>query len=398
MKKVFYVALIVILLCSLSLVAYNNFKYAKEVVLLNPKAGRGINTIQSKLEEVLTFPVDSLTDPENIDYMEIYKSSRNNVEYLTFLNSDINVIYFYDLTSRSLTNTINLNNYGYDISKLIQGYHIVNDDSLFIYSYKNSNLSLLSLKTGKIVSITVNNRAINADENVHPLITTRTPILYDNYNNKVYMPGFMSYEGGPVKLDKRRNVVAELSLKTGVLRHQINYPNNYWGVNWGGGGGLRPTFIDLLNDTLIVSFMADHNIYVYNKNLDKIGTYYFGSDRIKSIRSMKYSNNYLEILNSNEVYEYYLSTPNYSFIKFDRFRKLFYRVAEFDESIVRDRLPRKRKSIIIMDNNFSILGEWKISDEDVDVNEMVICQNGLLIKSTNKSEDNLVLNRYTLKM
>lgn len=386
--------IIFLLVAVLGYAAYHAIVYRKPRVVQNPHSNAKEPLLTAKLIKTFEFKVDSLTEPDNIKYYQLFDDSDKS--YLTFLNSDIHTIYFYDLANGQLVRTIDLKHYGFELSSKIQGYYILNSDSILLYSYKDSNLSLLSITNGLQYSITMDSRLFDQDKTAHPFLSTRTPILKDEVNNVVYMSGFWSYEGRSKKKDSERNVIAQFSLNSGKLVHDVPYPPIFWGVNWGGAGGFRQAFLDMWADTLIVGFMADHNIHFYNSEMKEIRSEYFGSSMVPEIRSMGYANYFKEFLPTQEIYEYYLSSPSYSLIKFDKYRQKLYRVVESTELFTLKNMQRKRKSLLVMTKDFSIAGVWKIPDEEVDFDHMLIHRDGLLVLNRGSSSDHLYFNLYEL--
>lgn len=393
-KKAIYVVGLLLIMTALAIFGFRNMKYTEVVKVYN---NTSLNIPQIEFDATLckSFKMDSLTEPSNIRYLETYSDSLDNREYLTFLNPDINTIYIYDLMTTELKRKINLSIYGFNMASKIQGYHMLNKDSLLVYSYKDAKLSLLSLKSGVVLSKTIGNKFGSNIETVHPFVSTRTPLLFAE-NKNVYLSGFSTDEGGAGKEDKNRNTVALFSLSSGDLNYGVHYPKQYWGVNWGGGGGLRQVFTDLMHDKLLVSFMADHNVYLFSKDLTSVDTVYFGSQNIKEIFSMNYSTLYFEFIPFYKVYDYYLTTPNYSIIKYDKYRGLLYRIAEHPELFKVDGILKKKKSVMVMNNNFKLLGEWQLPNLKYDINEMLVTKDALLLRKKGDSDE--VLSFCELKM
>lgn len=395
MKKLVKITVISTLVITIGVFIYNNV-YAKKLILKNKHLSDNIGILKQSTKEVFRFKMDSLTEARNIEYMQLFNSSEGN-EFLTFINTSTNILYYYELKNKQIAKTLDLKTFGFDLDNPIQGYNILNKDSIVFYTYSDSKLTLLDLRKGKLLTKTINQRSTEQIQNVHPFVSTRTPILYSKSEKKLYFTGYFSQEGGPASRDGRRNVVAAFSLLDGTITHAVHYPKYYWGINWGGASGLRQAFYDLQDDEIVMSFMAAHDVILYDTSLVKSKKRYMGNSKIKQIESMSYSNNIHDFLGSYTLYNYYLSTGSYTSIKYDPFRKLWYRIAEYPELFKKGRLMHKKKSITISDKDFNVIGESDISETKFDLSQMIVSKDGLMIKSLETSQNELVMECITFQ-
>ena len=395
MKKLFKKSIILFLLGTTLVVTYNNV-YKNKVVLVNKNYKKHVLGLKINKIEELNFKMDSLTEARSINYMQLYNDSKDD-SFLTFINNNTNVLYYYLIKDRQVKKTLDLKLFGFDIDNPVQGYYIINDDSLICYTYSDSKLTLINVNKGRVLTKTINQQTSNSDQNVHPFASTRSPILYSKKQNKLYFTGFTSQEGGPYSTDSKRNVVAIFSLTDGSIKHSVQYPEYYWGINWGGAGGLRQAFYDIQNDRIVMSFMASHDIKIFDNKLGKSENRYMGNSKVKSVESMDYSNNILDFLKSSTIYNYYLHTGNYLGIKFDSYREIWYRVAEYPELYEEKLQVHKKKSITISDKNFNTIGEYDLPVNEYDVNQLLISKEGLIIKSQKTSQNELVMECVTFK-
>lgn len=346
------------------------------------------------------FSLDSVTAADNIVYFQYVPNYRSH-EAIAFLNSDIDAIYFYDLHSGQSIHVLSLQDYGFEHSDKIQGFLYLNSDSIFIYTYKNANITLISESKGKYLSIALMDIVNLKRTGVYPFVSTRSPILFDKVSNRLYTSGFYADEGGRLKIDSNRTNIAEFSLVTGAVKYKVRYPRFYWGVNWGGGGGFRQSLADINGHMIIISFMADHWLTTFDTNSGAEKRVYAGSKYFNEIRSMNYPSNFLSFVNEYKVYEYYCREGSYCSIKYDPYRKVYYRVAELPLAKInwnQSRPPQKQKSIIVLDSSFIKIGEILFPPELYDLNHLIVLPDGLYIKKyIDPNSSTLVISKFILK-
>jgi hypothetical protein len=353
-----------------------------------------------------TLSLDSLTSSGHIEYFQ-YLPSVTGHRKLSFLNPDIDAIYIYDLDSFHLEKLIRLTDYNFSHRRKIQGYYFINSDSLLVYSYADSRLTMLSLKKGILLTRTIADPLADPFTLVYPYVSGRTPIIMDSARNTVYFTGFSSDEGGTREEDKHRNVVASCNLSTGAVEYLCPYPEFYWGKNWGGAGGFRQSYMtfDPKRNRLVVSFMADHRLYSSDVVHTRFIPFYGGSRYFTDIHSMKYSPNVFDFLPNPSIYRYYLENPSYTLVKFDPYHDLYFRIAELpftkgDPKGMYDKtgeILRKRKSMILLDTQLRKTGETPLS-RGLDLEALFLTEEGVYIRDRSvKSDDQLVFKLITFQ-
>lgn len=386
MSRTFTCVLSVILL----IILMYKFCYQDVVRVENFKFESQVNNLKLLPLESYSFKMDSVTDGSGIEYVEIYTDVCGE-EYLTFLNRNTNSIYYYNLDKTTYSHKVDLETIGFNTEENIQAYRILNEDTIFCYSYSSAKFKIVNPNIGKLLSKTLSSKLDNMQGSVYPYVSTSAPIFFDKKDRKVYLTGFTSQEIGSSEYDGSRKILAVFSLNNAKVSYNLKYPSYYWGVNWGGGGGLRQPYMDMVNGHIYVSFMASHNIEIFDKNFNYLGSKYLGSSRIKETRSMRYSNNIHEFISSGSIYNYYLSTPSYKMIKFDRYRNLWYRIAETEEIVVKNNIRMKKKVLIVADVNWNIIGESEIPIGEYNVDQLMISKKGILLKSESTNGDKFVM-------
>jgi hypothetical protein len=376
--------------------------HAKEVVVKNSSP---TNTSDSLFLEPTTTKVillDSLTAPEPIHFYQFFAESPVN-KYITFFNSEAKAIYFYDFNTGALKKSIQLGSYGFNHSDKILGYYLINHDSLFVYNYSLLDITLLSITKGKIMKRTISDNNQASMKVVYPYVGTSSPIGFDEQRAEVYLVGFMGDEGSSYEIDKDRNVLATFNMTSAAVNYSTPYPEFYWGKNWGGTGGFRQPFCDYNKDShlVVVSFMADHNITILDTKTRKTRKSYAGSKYFDEIKSMKYTPMYFDFIKEAEIYEYYSKNPSYTSIIYDKYRKVYYRIAElpvknFDP--LASKRSIKQKSIIILDSSFTKVGEVLLPPHAFDCGNFFVSEEGLYLKKLNdKIDDRIIFQLFQLR-
>ncbi len=383
--------MLIVFACVVTVYGYKHFTnvnltYVKNEQQHNFESG-DLELIKS---DEISFDLDSLTAPENIGYYQYYNDKRHS-SFLAFMNSDMDAIYCYDPHTFQKINIISLQEYGFEHNDKIQGFYFINTDSVFVYSYRNANLTLISISRGRLLSKNIMD-VINLDRTgVYPYVSTRSPLLYDSKSAKIYMSGFYADEGGTIEVDRERRNIAAFDLKEGTVEYSVKYPSFYWGVNWGGGGGFRQSLFEIARNKIVISFMADHNLTLIDPVTNSEKIFYAGSKYFDLIGSMNYPSNLLSFLNEYKVYDYYCSQGSYAGVKYDSYNHVYYRIAELPMTKVdwsTGKTPQKRKSIIIIDSNLVKRGEVLMPLGKYDMNSMYISEDGLIVRNNSDANSN----------
>lgn len=390
--------ILLVLFCLTLFWAYRSFKYQEEVVIVTQPI-KYKDSISFTLERQIHFKMDSVSEPSNIQCLE-YFNDKGDSGTLTFLNSENNTIYQYSLNDFNLLRRIPLNEFGYTLGDKIQGYHFLSSDSALIYSYTKMQISLLSFSHGKLLNKRIADRINDEISNVYPYICTGAPILYSKKNNDVILSGCSSDEGGTYMQNKQRNVIAKFNIQSGDVTFSLKYPQFYWSSNWGGAGGFRRTWIDQVDgNNAIVSFMADNFVTLYNFETGAEKRYYAGSKYCKAIKSLPYTPNYYDFISSNNIYKYYCENFSYTIIKYDPYNQLYYRIGNLPNFNLDARGPHaenKQKTIIILNKNFTKVGEVLLPLDVYNAFNLFVDKEGLYIQLNDKNNDVLSFQHFAI--
>jgi hypothetical protein len=333
------------------------------------------------------FPLDSISIA-GVEYMQLVKI--DDEEKLTFLNTYSNAIYFYDVNKSVLEKIVAFEK---NIPK-IQGYNYINDDSIFVYSYGRSTLYIVD-NTSKILYETAMYHQPSSTEGSilpAPYLQTATPLTL--YENKILSIGFVAGESD-MELTTDRPVVAMLDIATQTLHHDINYPIQYQKYNWDGGLTYRLPYYVLVNGVMVISFSAHHNLITYDILTGQQKEYYAGSHFIPQIHS--YPASKLNRHRSIDGWQWYMETPSYEGIFYDRYRDIYYRIArlpviEYDADT---KYNNKPVVVIILDSNLNYIGEQALPT-DIVFNSMnsFVSEDGFHIQVLTEDEDNMLFYQY----
>lgn len=177
-------------------------------------------------------------------------------------------------------------------------------------------------------------------------------------NNNVYEYGsflyFITYTMGEYD-DENRNVCMEYDKESRKVSYYMNYPSVYKKANWGGTSYRRIyTCSDSQFENIIFSFPVSHSLYIFNCKSKKITEVYAGSSYISQIRAFSDDKN--DVLSSDESFGHFMNNHSYSSIVYDKYRKLYYRVAEIPYTNDRGDLFKK-VVLIVLNEQFEIVGE-----------------------------------------
>jgi len=158
------------------------------------------------------------------------------------------------------------------------------------------------------------------------------------------------------------------------------YPNNYkTGNNYYNYG---PNIYVGLNNQIISSYQANHNIYIY-KNSELIAQKACRSNFIYEF------DNIPDEYNSNLSYcqTFIGKEPKYTKFIVDPYNKWYYRITKLRMSLKKTDMKNAKWSIIILNDSFDIIGEALLPYSDYMPDIIIPSKEGLYIKRTAKSKE-----------
>ncbi len=331
----------------------------KTIKLKNVKHGQLQATKTLKLVETKKILLDSSTAPSP-QYSQMFKDS-TGVNYFTFLNAYNSSIYFYNYNTLKLVKKITYDKKGPDGILKPTGYYIKTMDSIYVYNMAFIELFLTNGK-GKVIS----KKSLIGGEKMgkspwhlkYPQYYTRTAAPFIATKNKLLLTGQFMFTVPDSIIDTFKfTAYIDYNMKDINFKH--GYPKTLYGhgYNWD-DQILTDVFPELHpdGDKLIYSFPVSHDVYLTKLNSKGYKKVYAGSNEAGSISSIpkKTKKTNREILGKS-----ILRQDLYGALKYDKYRKIYYRFIcrAIPDATIHTALKEKPIAVIIMDKEFNYLGE-----------------------------------------
>lgn len=331
------------------------------------------------------FKIDDQTSymTEYIQYID-----KDSIDYLAFVNTNNNSVYFYKYSNSSFLKKITFEKEGNNGVNAIQAFLDVNRDSLFVYSYTTQILNLFDNNLNVIKRYKLYEDSESEKSDIippSPYMQTATPIR--KIGDKIICMGFVA--GEPTReTNTNRPVCIVYDLKKDKRESKINYPIQYSKYNWTGGFTYRMPYYDVVNKDIIVSFAASHNLIRYNIDTGKSEEFYAGSSSVNEISSYPQSKG--SQISRDDSWRWYMTNASYENIMYDRYRKVYYRIARLPKKDYNstERGNKKPIVIIILDSNLKYIGETTLpSNENWFSCNSFVSREGLNIQVLSDNED-----------
>jgi hypothetical protein len=313
---------------------YNNFK----------------DTYTLKLRSSLTLPLDSLTE---FSSLSIQHYTSENIEYLYVLYDIKFVISIFNCTDKILSNKIYLSNEGPNSVPLPVGILVINEDSIFV---KTNPYTLYLINRYGSVFGKFTTEYLGSEPRIRPsiMVTTMHPMFMKknciNFCTRLIYPNL-------IKDQTEIPVTAVLNLTSGEMNYKYYRTEKHQQGQWG-MGGMLDRFYHAYNpdeDLIMHSFGNDEWIYVYD-SLNVSKSYYAGSKSMGPIKPPSKD----KVLETGETHRYEAKTGAYEAIKYDPYRKMYYRFAflPVEDIATQPSVFYGRIAIIMLDHNFQKVGEY----------------------------------------
>lgn len=318
----------------------------------------------------------------------------DSVPQLCFINEYNNSIYIYEEDSGDFIEKIAFEKEGSNGVNNLQGFYYVNSDSIYVYSY-GTNMLYLADQDAKVKSKIIMYDALESNfEQIipSPYLQTRSPLK--GHRDHLYCTGFVAGETS-FETTENRPVITSIDTKLREKEYFVNYPKQYADNNWAGGFAYRMPYFDIDSSSLIVSFSADH--YLTELNLtDKTNKYHYaGSSKIDYITS--YPQNKALPINEDKAFDWYMSNASYEGIFYDKFRRLYYRIARLasKDHISGQRQNKKPIVIIVLDAGLNYLGEAMLpQNTKYHPSNCYVSMDGFNIQVLNDDENKLTFHQF----
>lgn len=320
-----------------------------------------------KSPKQIAFELDSLTSP-NISYSKLI--TINDTLYFSFLNSYTNTVYVYSYENYDIVRKFKL-----DSEKKLTGYEIIDWNNIISYEYWNNIMSLHNNSGEILQQIDIP----KIENGYYSLPSTKTPLIHSDGN--IYMTG------GHMTSSRAGNeaIVSIVDTNLREVNYDYQFPEIYKNNFFGGSHYRMDISYDYNQDSgiFVFSFPASHSVFA-TSNFTNQKEFCAASDAIEEIPSYPYDD-------IDKTFEFASENGFYYSICYDKYRKLYYRTCLMPVKQQEDKKYRRDMSIIILDRNFSKVGEvpFKI-DEDFYMTSLatiLVSSDGLMIKKKNEPGD-----------
>lgn len=366
------------------------------VEVKNEKQGQLEASVRLEITGVKKFGLDEHTAPRP-EYTQLYRGL-DEILYFTFFNNFNNSIYFYDYNlNKFIKKIIWEDKKSKDMSGLI-AYHIKSLDSIYLFNMRTTEIMLANEKGDIINKTSLRDNMVDSKWLLrYPQYYPRTVTPFIETAHELLLTGFFS-GSIPESIISDFKFTARLDLKTNSLRFSNKYPHQLYGFNYNWDGGLfTEVYSDLHSDgnKLVLSFPVSHDLYIADLNKNEYKKVYGGSNFAGTIIS---SNKPLRKSSREEILSNIIGQDEYTAIKYDKFRKVYYRFLfkRKTESDQKNDWKEKPVAVIVMDNKFRYLGETVIgTGEEWNWQNSFVTKEGLNIEYTGTKNDE---NFLTLKV
>ncbi|TAE19798.1 MAG: DUF4221 domain-containing protein [Bacteroidetes bacterium] len=345
--------------------------------------------------------LDSLTSAfESIFYPKF--QTLNGKKAITFLNQPLSILYVYDYETGNLIKSIDLVSEVHNIKKgsVITAYP-KSIDSIFVLADGGQNFYLIdskknTLKTykkGDFLSSS-SNKAIRTTDSTFLGINCDFKIL-DNY---LYALTALAY--GPQKYVGNHSVMVRYDITTGKrekldMHYPLRYQKEYFGVD-------LPSMLTLWHyytfnpktKQFVHGFPIDENIYVADKDYKDVKSYPSKSQFIDYIKPL--DDKEVDAFLKNHSLAYCNTRGMYYVILYDEYRDVYYREVRIpvkdEEKASKIRFFEVPRSIIVFDNKFQKIGEYRLPTEpEYDFTNAICTPEGLLIPRTAGDNEDILI-------
>ncbi|WP_296621117.1 DUF4221 family protein [Marivirga sp.] len=331
------------------------------------------NVVKYELEitNQLTFKLDN-TKTAYTRGIQVYPTDAP--QYLLFFHSNGTYISIYDLESQELVNEIHFDFEGpRSVPKSIHYGYTHNMDSIFLFDPLPQQIYLVDSAGNKIdqFGIQLEDMHYTYPDGTHPPYFNKGTLFLPSYPSP--MENATSLDYGLVEFDINRKAFG--------TRYNLSekYDDGFWDKH--SYRKAISTFNED-NNSIIMSFPNDEYIYVLDAQGNK-SKYFAGSSEMKTLKPLSD-----EVYNDDEKsFRLQAEQGFYSGLKYDRWRKVYYRFAYNPIDKFADRSTiGKNASIIILNKDFEIVGESPINAKKYSFGISFINQEGLHLFNNNQYE------------
>lgn len=344
----------------------------------------------------IVFALDDST-VQNMEYLQLFQ--RNDSDILAFTNEYDNAIVFYDYKTKQYLGRTEFDKEGNNGIGTIFSFYYLNQDSIYLYNFTTYSLYLANVR-GEVVM----RRDLHTIPNLSADSLFFAPQLFPRTNSPLKKIGdelliagfFMNEQAGENSVN--RPVLAYYDLSKNTLRFSDSYPSMYHKGNWGGDFTYRNPFYTLSpKNEIILGFAADHNIRVHAKDEIEYHEYYAGVGGDFEITPIT-KDIAINTIAREAVNQHYTRTLSYQAIVYDKYRKVYYRLALLPDSDIDIKVGPIRKpiEIVVLNDHFELIGKGTIKRERYWINQCFVSPDGFHIQVESDNDDELRFKTFVL--
>ncbi|TAE19805.1 MAG: DUF4221 domain-containing protein [Bacteroidetes bacterium] len=330
-----------------------------------------------KNKKNLSIELDSLTYTGNScsQYFE-----QDTASFFIFNNPKTNTIYIHEFKNFKYVRKIILPFDGSMGVGQMEGYYVHNFDSIFIPSTSHQTMYMVNIE-GRILQ-KYKYKLNNKNDVVQ--------IMFSSYNKPSFIDNKLYCATPPQGNKDKSSTVQVLNLNnkewTSMIPLSQKYDEGFYGA---------PNFyntyktVNYLKKNIYISFPVDNYIYEISAK-DKVNKYYAGSKYLKDVKPM--AKRTFQVL-FQDYDRFFRKSPSYSSIIYDKYRDIYYRIAQrgISNDLIdsKDNLKNGLKpfSIIVLNNKFRKVGEITLPDYTYAWQCIIPVREGVLIKNFKTKRD-----------
>jgi hypothetical protein len=376
------------------------------VSIINEKKGTLKGSVKLVNIAEKKFILDSVSAPRP-PYMQLYIDS-NGKANLTFINTHANSIYFYDYASTVFLNKIAYKKNGIKVIDNLRAYYIRNLDSIYLFDRVKNEIAIANSKGQLFSKFSLINNMNYMDPVWTYLYPQYLPLTVTSMmvtKTSIVFPGQYMFSVPKAIIDTF-SFTANISFADNLVTHVHHYPQSLYGFNYNWGRGIfNGVYAELSpkEGEIVYSFPISHDVYIASINKDGYRTVFAGSNEAGTISSFDKGLTTKKKLPDDDLILKICRTDLYTAIRYDRYRKVYYRylIRAIPDATKKTSMKEKPLVIIVFDENFNYQGETTLGKwENYYWENSFVTEEGLnmeYIDKDNLNEDQLTIKIFALQ-
>jgi hypothetical protein len=330
-------------------------------------------SLVSEQEEV-TIKIDEAT-PANSRVVFLF--IQNGKEILSYLNSNLNQIQFYDLSSQKLIKAVDIEIDGPNGVGKVSGFRPLSLDSIFILPVMQTKLAIVNGE-GEVLkkvdfSYTEDKYSSSRSNAWTHIYNT---IEFDNDEDVNLSQNIQGHINSVTKRQLARTPIAlTVNINNGIVKRlPLNYPEELI-------DGKGPRQIDMsrvnADEKYIYAFTTNHNLFITDSRHEAFSVKNGKSEYIDEIPTLPSG------MGITEYQLNYRSSPRYTSLIYDPYRNIYYRFAypgaEIDINNLEQYKTPIQFSVIIFDKDLNKVGETMLPKNTYLMDNFFVGKKGLYL-------------------